>query len=85
MYEGEVEEKINNTSDAIQASSNVANKSAENTQQISYNVGEVIDFIHKIDTLSTANNTSTQHIEGDLNKLVEVANNLHATINEFKS
>ena len=81
----EVEEKINNTSDAIQTSSNVANESAENTQKISYNVGEVIDFIHKIDTLSTANNTSTQHIEGDLNKLVEVANNLDATINEFKS
>ncbi len=81
----EVEGKINQTSDAIKMSSDVANQSAQDTQQISVNVSEIIDFIHQIDTLSTANNTSTQHIENDLQRLVEVASNLQATINEFKS
>ena len=81
----EVEDKINNTYEAIQLSSDVADKSAEDTKQISSDVAEIIDNIHNIDALSTANNTSTQHIEGDLNKLVEVASNLKSRINEFKS
>ena len=81
----EVETKINNSSEAIQNSSEVANKSAQDTQKISHNVSEIIGYINNIDTLSTANNTSTQHIESDLNKLVAVANKLQSTINEFKS
>ncbi|PHS59146.1 MAG: chemotaxis protein [Sulfurimonas sp.] len=82
---GEVEDKINNTSHAIQISSDVADKSAQNTKEISSNVVEIIEFIHKIDILSTANNTSTQDIESDLKRLVAVANELQSTINEFKS
>ena len=81
----DVEDKINNSYDAIQVSSDVAQRSAQDTQQISADVVEIIEYIHNIDTLSTANNTSTQHIEGDLNRLVEVANNLQSRINEFKS
>ena len=81
----EVEMKINNTSKAIHSSSEVADKSAQDTQTISTNVSEIIEHISKIDTLSTANNTSTQHIEEDLEKLVLIANKLQSTINEFKS
>ena len=81
----QVEDKINNSYSAIQLSSDVADKSAQDTQQISADIVEIIEFVHNIDTLSTANNTSTQHIEADLKKLVKVAHNLQSRINEFKS
>nr|WP_321267359.1 methyl-accepting chemotaxis protein [uncultured Sulfurimonas sp.] len=81
----EVEEKISTTSDAINNSTKVADKSTKDTIEISSNIEEIIEDIHKIDVLSTANNTSISSIESDLKKLVTIAQSLQATIDEFKS
>ncbi len=81
----EVENKITVTSDAIDSSTKVANKSAEDTIEISSNVKIIIEDISKIDVISTANNTGIVSIESDLIKLVGIANSLQSTIDEFKS
>ncbi|EHP29853.1 methyl-accepting chemotaxis sensory transducer [Sulfurimonas gotlandica GD1] len=81
----EVEQKISATSDAISNSTKVADKSARDTIEISSNIEEIIEDIHNIDVLSTANNTSILSIENDLKKLVSVAQSLQSTIDEFKS
>ncbi len=81
----EVEDKILTTSDAIHLSSEVANNSRKDSIKISSNVQEIIDDIARIEVLSTANGTSTQNIEEDLRRLVQVAKSLQSTIDEFKS
>ena len=81
----EVEDKINNTSNAIDLSSKVASNSKEDSIKMSKGIEEIIEDIENIETLSTANGTSTTHIEGELKKLVEVAHSLQDTIDEFKS
>jgi len=81
----DVESKIDATSDAIELSSKVANASKEDNFKMSTEIENIIKDISKIDTLSTANKTSTQSIETDLEKLVHVARSLQETIDEFKS
>ena len=81
----EVEDKINTTSETLHASNDIANKSKEDSVKISTNIQEIINDIAVIDTLSTANKTSVQHIESDLQRLVQVAKSLQSTIDEFKS
>ena len=81
----DVEEKIDTTSHTIQQSSQVADASAQNSITISSNIGEIIKDIYNIESLSTANNTSSQHIENDSLRLVGVAQKLQNTIDEFKS
>ena len=81
----EVEDKINNTSSAINTSTKVANNSKEDSIKMSKGIEEIIKDIESIEALSTANGTSTQHIEGELKKLVHIATSLQATIDEFKS
>jgi len=81
----DVETKINITTDAMESSTYVANKSKEDSLQMSKNLKEIIHYISDIETHSTANATSVQSIEKDLEKLVAVATSLQATINEFKS
>ncbi|MEA3330548.1 MAG: methyl-accepting chemotaxis protein [Campylobacterota bacterium] len=81
----EVEEKIDATSDAISTSNKVAKESREDSIEMSNRIQEMIDDITDVETLSTANGTSSQSIEKDLQKLVQVASSLKTTINEFKS
>ena len=81
----EVESKISTTSDAINNSTRVADKSAKDTIEISANIEEIIEDISKIDVLSTANNTSILSIGDELEKLVSIAQSLQSTIDEFKS
>ncbi|WP_246153794.1 MULTISPECIES: methyl-accepting chemotaxis protein [Sulfurimonas] len=81
----DVEAKINITTDAMDNSTQVANKSKEDSLKMSENLKEIIQYITDIETLSTANKTSVESIESDLQKLVDVASSLQATINEFKS
>ena len=81
----EVEEKIDITSNAISTSNDVAKESKADNIKMSEHIQEMIDDISDIETLSTANGTSTQSIEDDLKRLVEVAASLQSTINEFKS
>ncbi|MDD2448792.1 MAG: methyl-accepting chemotaxis protein [Sulfurimonas sp.] len=81
----EVEQKISTTSETIDTSTKVADKSARDTIIISKSVEEIIEEIHKIDVLSTANNTSILSIENDLEKLVKIAHSLQSTIDQFKS
>jgi methyl-accepting chemotaxis protein len=81
----DVEQKISTTSDAINNSTRVADKSAKDTVEISANIEEIIEDINKIDVLSTANNTSILSIGDDLERLVSIAQSLQSTIDEFKS
>jgi len=81
----EVEEKIAITSDAMESSNEAANKAKKDSIQMSSELESIIQDISDIDTLSTANGTSTESIEADLKKLVEVAASLQTTIDEFHS
>ncbi|QOP40266.1 methyl-accepting chemotaxis protein [Sulfurimonas marina] len=81
----DVEEKINITSHAMATSTTVANKSKEDSLKISNNVKEILENINQIESLSSQNNSSVQHIETDLKRLVEVATKLQTTIDEFRS
>ena len=81
----EVEHKIDITSQAMESSNQAANKAKEDNIEMSLMLSKIIKNISDIDTLSTANGTSANSIENDLNKLVEVANSLQSTINEFHS
>ncbi|MCD6433541.1 MAG: methyl-accepting chemotaxis protein [Sulfurimonas sp.] len=81
----EVEDKIDATSTAISTSNRVAKESREDSIEMSKRIQEMIDDIVDVETLSTANGTSSQSIEKDLQRLVQVASSLKSTINEFKS
>lgn len=81
----DVESKINITSNAMDTSTKVANKSKDDSLKISKNVKEILENIEQIESLSSQNNSSVLHIENDLKKLVEVASRLQTTIDEFKS
>ena len=81
----EVEDKIDATSTAIELSSDVANVSMQDSLKMSKDIEAVINDIAKIDALSTANGTSASNIASDLQKLVGIAQELQASINEFKS
>ncbi len=81
----DVEVKIDHTSDAIDHSNSIAVQSAENSREMSKNVEEIIEDINSIEALSRSNNTSTNDIEAQLKILVETAEKLEETINEFKS
>jgi len=81
----DVNEKINITTQAMNNSTTVANRSKEDSLKMSENIKEIIKYISDIESLSTANRTSVKSIESDLEKLVNVASSLQATIDEFKS
>jgi methyl-accepting chemotaxis protein len=81
----DVKTKINITTEAIESSTQVANKSKEDSLKMSENLKEIIHYISDIDALSTANMTSVTSIESDLEKLVKIASSLQASIDEFKS
>ena len=81
----DVQEKINATSNAIAYSTKVANNSKDDSIKMSKNLEEIIYDISQIETLSTANSTSVQSIEADLQRLVQVAKALQASLEEFKS
>ena len=81
----DVEDKINITTEAMENSTQVANKSKDDSLNMSQNLKEIIQYISDIETHSTANKTSVESIERDLERLVEVASSLQASIDEFKS
>jgi len=81
----EVEEKIAITSSAMDSSNQAAQKSKHDNTQMSTELEAIIKNISDIEALSTANGTSVQSIEEDLKKLVEVAQSLQSTIDEFHS
>jgi len=81
----DVEAKILLTTEAMNSSTEVAKKSKTDSMHMSSNLQEIITYIQDIDTLSSANKTSVISIEKDLQRLVEVASALQATIDEFKS
>ena len=69
----------------MQIATQMAKKSKDDSQEMSKNIQEIIAYIEKITTLSTANNTSVESIESDLQRLVQVASSLQKTIDEFVS
>jgi len=81
----DVEEKINITTQAMESSIEAANKSKDDSLNMSASLHEIIKYISDIEVLSTANRTSVTSIESDVARLVEVAASLQATIDEFKS
>lgn len=81
----DVQDKINATSNAIAYSTKVANDSKEDSIKMSKNLEEIIIDISQIEVLSTANGTSVQSIELDLKRLVQIAQALQSSLEEFKS
>jgi methyl-accepting chemotaxis protein len=81
----DVEHKISRTTEAMQLSTEVAEQSRKDSQEMSKTLEEIINFINNIEALSTANGTSVVSIEADLQRLVQVASSLQKTIDEFKS
>ena len=81
----EVEDKIAMTSSAMDSSNQAAQKSKEDNEHMSSEIETIIQNITDIESLSTANGTSAQSIESDLTRLVEVAQSLQSTIDEFRS
>ena len=81
----EVEEKIAITSEAMESSNVAAHKAQKDTIVMSSELEAIIQNITDINALSTANGTSAQHIEKDLQKLVQIASSLQLAIGEFKS
>ena len=81
----DVEDKITLTTKAMEVSTEVANKSKADSLKMSQSLQEIIKYIDDIETLSTANGTSVESIEEDVQRLVEVAKSLQKTIDEFKS
>ncbi|MCD4667983.1 MAG: methyl-accepting chemotaxis protein [Sulfurimonas sp.] len=81
----EVEEKIDITSQAMENSNQAAYKAKEDNITMTAELENIIKNIIDIEALSTANGTSAQDIESDLDKLVQIAQSLQTTINEFNS
>ena len=81
----DVENKIAITSQVMDKSNIAANKAKKDGQTMSNEIGSIIQDIAKIDTISSANGKNALHIEEDLQKLVDIAQSLQNTIEEFKS
>jgi methyl-accepting chemotaxis protein len=80
-----VEQKINNTNEAMQKSSNNADASMEDSLKMSTHIQDIIKNIEDISVLSTTNNTSAMSIKEDLERLVGIASTLQEKAEEFKS
>ncbi len=81
----DVETKINITTDAIKSSKAAADESKTDSMKMSEHLGEIIQHIKDIETLSAANKTSVSSIEKEVKNLVNVATSLQNAIDEFKS
>jgi methyl-accepting chemotaxis protein len=81
----DVENKINITSEAMQYSMEVADKSFEDMTEIVKNIEWIIEKINAIDEYSKQNENSVNQIDSESTKLLEVANSLKSRIDEFRS
>ena len=81
----EVESKISTTSQEMKNSVLVAKKSYIDSIEMVENIEWIIDKISQINDVSKSNQKSVENIEGDSEKLLNVAQSLQARINEFKS
>ncbi len=81
----EVEDKIAITSDAMQNSNDATRKAREDSLKMSTEIEGIIKDITNIEQLSSSNGASANNIEKDLERLVNVAQSLQSTIDEFKS
>lgn len=81
----EVEEKIDTTSNAMNESNSLANRSKEDSLKMSKDITTIMEYIQKVEALSNANGSSVLSIESDLKRLVDVASSLQKTIDEFRS
>ena len=81
----DVENKINITSDAMNYSLEVADKSFDDMHEIVKNIEWIIEKINQIDEYSKQNEDSVNMIDSESRKLLEVAKSLKSRIDEFKS
>lgn len=81
----EVENKISVTSQAMESSNTAAHKAKEDNTIMSHEMEKIITSITEIEVISTANGTSALHIAEDVKRLVEIAQSLQSTIEEFHS
>ena len=81
----QVEDKIAITSEAMENSNTAAQKAKEDGKTMSKEIESIIADITDIEALSIANGTSAQHIEDDIKRLVQTAQSLESTIDEFES
>jgi len=80
-----VEEKINDTSDEMKNSVNVARRSVEDSEMMVKHTDEIIVKINEINNHSSLNKERVTSITDESKRLLEVANSLESRINEFKS
>jgi methyl-accepting chemotaxis protein len=81
----EVESKIFTTSQDMENSVLVAKKSYMDSIEMVEHIEWIIEKISQINDVSKSNQKSVENIEGDSEKLLNVAQSLQARINEFKS
>jgi len=81
----EVGSIIDDTSNAMKQSSQLALSSKEDSLEVFKLVEEISDDIATIEELSNKNQESTDVIAQELKELIEVAQSLQSTIDEFKS
>jgi len=81
----DVEQKISITSEAMSESTQLANRSKEDSVKMSADIETIIEYIQSIEKFSTENGRSVESIESDLKRLVNVASSLQKTIDEFRS
>ena len=81
----DVENKINITSDAMNYSLEVADKSFDDMHEIVKNIEWIIEKVNQIDEYSKQNENSVNMIDSESTKLLEVANSLKSRIDEFRS
>jgi methyl-accepting chemotaxis protein len=81
----DVENKINITSDAMNYSLEVADKSFDDMNEIVKNIEWIIEKVNQIDEYSKQNENSVNMIDSESTKLLEVANSLKSRIDEFRS
>jgi methyl-accepting chemotaxis protein len=81
----EVESKISTTSHEMKNSVVIAKKSYSDSVEMVGHIEWIIEKISQINDVSESNQKSVENIEGDSEKLLNVAQSLQARINEFKS
>lgn len=81
----DVENKINITSNAMDYSMKVADRSYTDMTEIVKSIEWIIEKIGAIDEFSKQNEKSVNQIDSQSSKLLEVANSLKSRIDEFRS
>jgi len=81
----DVEKAIEITEQVMEASNHAAKESAQKNQQVSDDIAKMVQQINYIKEIAKSNENSVDTIQGELHQLVDVAKELQAKLDEFKS